>query len=72
MPRNDFFRSYMYKRCKLKVFSLGFSDAIFGKNNFPEFCLDGSASAKKPEHGSKLIGGSYTLRGYMLLVKTER
>ena len=27
-----------------------------------------AASAKEPEHGSKLIGGSYTLRGYMLLV----
>ena len=28
-----------------------------------------AASAKKPEHSSEHIGGSYTLRGYMLLNK---
>ena len=46
-------RNYMYKRCKLKVFSLEFSDSIFGQNNF--LCSDWMvASAKKPEHGRKL------------------
>ena len=30
-------RNYMYKRCKLKVFSLEFSDSIFGQNNLPCF-----------------------------------
>ena len=43
----------MYKRCKFKVFSLEFSDSIFGQNNF--LCSDWMvASAKKPEHGKKL------------------
>ena len=43
MPQNDFFRAqkYMYERCKLKLFSLEFSDSIFGQNNFPRFLLDG-------------------------------
>ena len=30
-------RNYMYKRCKLKVFSLEFPDSIFGQNNLPCF-----------------------------------
>ena len=30
-------RNYMYKRCKLKVFGLDFSDSTFGQNNFPCF-----------------------------------
>ena len=46
----------MYKRYKLKGFSLEFSDSIFGQIIFRT--SDWTAeSAKKPEHGSKQIRG---------------